>query len=158
MFYPRNQSLVEIGPLQQQITPNSTLTYHIRPTLPKFKDSMYKGPLNKRAWILQERVLPRAILYFSRTQLYWECRSRHYAKDGDSQPVHPLLKYLLCYHLIQEDTGRATPSTRTSWQPWRAWRSSSKRFIPVCGGALERRCKEGNCVVCQYPGFMGKRG
>lgn len=86
---------------------------------------MYKGPLNKRAWILQERVLPRAILYFSRTQLYWECRSRHYAEDGDSQPVHPLLKYidessqvyfgeqlkkgiyLLCYHLIQEYTGRA---------------------------------------------------
>ena len=61
MFYPRNQSLVEIGPLQHQITPNSTLTYHIRPTLPKFKDSVYEGPLNKRAWILQGRILPRAI-------------------------------------------------------------------------------------------------
>ncbi|KAJ9633912.1 hypothetical protein H2199_009203 [Coniosporium tulheliwenetii] len=125
MFYPRNQGLIEIGPLQHQVTPDSTLTYYIRPTLPKFKDAMYEGPLNKRAWILQERVLPRAILYFSRTQLYWECRSRYYAEDGDSQPVHPLLKhidensevyfgeqlksdmYLLWYHLIQEYTGRA---------------------------------------------------
>ncbi|PMD52702.1 HET-domain-containing protein, partial [Hyaloscypha bicolor E] len=31
-------------------------------------------PLNKRAWVLQERILPTRILSFSDTQLFWECR------------------------------------------------------------------------------------
>ncbi|KAI8306700.1 hypothetical protein K4K61_004221 [Colletotrichum sp. SAR11_59] len=31
-------------------------------------------PLNKRGWVLQERLLSPRVLYFGRDQLYWECR------------------------------------------------------------------------------------
>ncbi|KAF3805625.1 hypothetical protein GCG54_00005664, partial [Colletotrichum gloeosporioides] len=31
-------------------------------------------PLNKRGWVLQERLLPPRVLHFGRDQLYWECR------------------------------------------------------------------------------------
>jgi hypothetical protein len=125
MFYQRKEALAQVGPLQYRDAVNSVLTYYIRTTLPTFRDVMYKGPLNKRAWILQERVLPRAILYFTRAQVYWECRSCYYAESGESQPCHPLLKYidensatyfgeqlnkdvyLSWYQLIQDYTGRA---------------------------------------------------
>ena len=33
------------------------------------------APLNKRAWVLQERVLARRILHFTKHEIIWECRS-----------------------------------------------------------------------------------
>ncbi|KAF2821373.1 HET-domain-containing protein [Ophiobolus disseminans] len=35
--------------------------------------SVEEAPLNKRAWVCQERVLSPRIMHFSRTQLFWEC-------------------------------------------------------------------------------------
>lgn len=32
-----------------------------------------EGPLNKRAWVLQERTLAPSVLHFTREQVYWEC-------------------------------------------------------------------------------------
>src|SRR4051794_28133579 len=32
-----------------------------------------EGPLNKRAWVLQERTLAPSLLHFTREQVYWEC-------------------------------------------------------------------------------------
>lgn len=29
--------------------------------------------LSKRAWVLQERLLSRRVLYFGSLQMYWEC-------------------------------------------------------------------------------------
>ncbi|MCJ1403056.1 hypothetical protein MMC11_006279 [Xylographa trunciseda] len=33
-------------------------------------------PLNRRAWVYQERLLATRTLYFGETQLYWECREK----------------------------------------------------------------------------------
>jgi hypothetical protein len=33
-----------------------------------------KEPLNRRGWILQERILPNRVLHFGSEQLFWECR------------------------------------------------------------------------------------
>jgi hypothetical protein len=38
-----------------------------------FNKDVDEGPLNKRAWVLQERVLSRRIIHFSEKQTYWEC-------------------------------------------------------------------------------------
>lgn len=35
----------------------------------------FDSPATKRAWILQEQLLSRRILYFGRQQIFWECRS-----------------------------------------------------------------------------------
>lgn len=34
-----------------------------------------EGPLNKRAWTLQERILPSRVLHYTQSQLIWECYS-----------------------------------------------------------------------------------
>lgn len=38
-----------------------------------FNKGVDEGPLNKRAWVLQERVLSRRTIHFSAKQTYWEC-------------------------------------------------------------------------------------
>jgi Heterokaryon incompatibility protein (HET) len=38
-----------------------------------FSKDVDEGPLNRRAWVLQERVLSRRTIHFSANQTYWEC-------------------------------------------------------------------------------------
>ena len=38
-----------------------------------FQRDVLEGHLNKRAWVLQERALARRTIYFTETQIYWEC-------------------------------------------------------------------------------------
>ena len=38
-----------------------------------FNKDVDEGPLNKRAWVLQERVLSRRTIHFSAELTYWEC-------------------------------------------------------------------------------------
>ena len=37
--------------------------------------SVQEAPLNQRAWVLQERLLARRILHFTKDQMLWECRT-----------------------------------------------------------------------------------
>lgn len=38
-----------------------------------WRANMTSAPLNRRAWVVQERLLARRVLHFGRTQLLWEC-------------------------------------------------------------------------------------
>jgi hypothetical protein len=38
-----------------------------------FNQHVLEGPLNKRGWVLQERVLAHRTIYFTNKQTYWEC-------------------------------------------------------------------------------------
>ncbi|KAH6981725.1 hypothetical protein BKA56DRAFT_632063 [Ilyonectria sp. MPI-CAGE-AT-0026] len=38
-----------------------------------FQRDVIDGALNKRGWVLQERALARRTIYFTETQVYWEC-------------------------------------------------------------------------------------
>ncbi|KAF5008988.1 hypothetical protein FDECE_4762 [Fusarium decemcellulare] len=42
-------------------------------TLSDFRFNVSNAPINRRAWVLQERCLSRRILYLGNDQLYWEC-------------------------------------------------------------------------------------
>ena len=45
-------------------------------------ERLQDAPLDKRGWVLQERLLPPRILYFGRQQLYWECAESTLRQDG----------------------------------------------------------------------------
>jgi hypothetical protein len=38
-----------------------------------FENDVDAGPLNQRAWVLQERALSRRIIHFTANYTYWEC-------------------------------------------------------------------------------------
>ncbi len=44
-----------------------------------------KGPLNQRAWTLQERLLSRRIIHFGEKQIYFECQRHIVGEDGFEQ-------------------------------------------------------------------------
>ncbi|KAI1734581.1 heterokaryon incompatibility protein-domain-containing protein [Xylaria scruposa] len=43
------------------------------------------GPLNRRAWVLQERILSPRTLHFTEHQVYWECWQYHQGEDLEYQ-------------------------------------------------------------------------
>lgn len=46
---------------------------HVCEFIDDFNKHVLQSPLNKRGWVLQERVLARRTIYFTDTQTYWEC-------------------------------------------------------------------------------------
>lgn len=45
----------------------------IAESLDNFQADVLDGPLNQRGWVFQERALSRRTIYFTETQMYWEC-------------------------------------------------------------------------------------
>ncbi|KAH7310822.1 hypothetical protein B0I35DRAFT_514807 [Stachybotrys elegans] len=52
-----------------------------------WRDEVIKGPLNTRAWCLQEHWLSRRILHFGRTQRFWECLTGTW-EESFSEPLN----------------------------------------------------------------------
>ena len=67
-------------------------------------NELLQGPLNKRGWVLQERLFSRRTIHFAADQIYWECDKLFIGEDQtnarnvvDSQwtPTRSLLYYIL---------------------------------------------------------------
>jgi hypothetical protein len=54
-----------------------------------------KSPVRERAWILQEQILPPAVLHYTQEQLIWECKSGRFFEDGLYQEVDQFTKVSL---------------------------------------------------------------
>jgi serine/threonine protein kinase len=52
--------------------PNDSPLYVCR-FLDNFNDHVLEGPLNRRGWVMQERVLARRTIFFTDKQTYWQC-------------------------------------------------------------------------------------
>src|SRR6266516_2733782 len=50
------------------------------PWLDQFDDGLTLSPLNRRAWVPQERLLSRCVLPFGAKMLSWECNIRFASK------------------------------------------------------------------------------
>jgi hypothetical protein len=48
-------------------------TLYVCPAIDDFREHVELGELNRRGWVLQERALSRRSIYFTTTQVYWEC-------------------------------------------------------------------------------------
>ncbi|KAI2462981.1 hypothetical protein F4781DRAFT_426743 [Annulohypoxylon bovei var. microspora] len=56
-----------------QLSTQSMGRLYVCPNIDNFHKDVELGELNRRGWVLQERVLSRRSIYFSSTQIYWEC-------------------------------------------------------------------------------------
>jgi hypothetical protein len=50
----------------------------------RYRREVNGGPLNTRAWVLQERVLSPRIIHYSESTVYWDCREAHFLDSGRS--------------------------------------------------------------------------
>lgn len=70
-FTDRNPALVTPLKLQLDWGPNPGAYYSVEWLF--WRMNVLETPLNRRAWVCQERYLAPRNLYFGATQLYWEC-------------------------------------------------------------------------------------
>lgn len=56
------------------------LPVYVRPRIEWYCFSEIIGPLTRRAWVLQERMLARRILHFGAQQMMWQCQSQTLAE------------------------------------------------------------------------------
>lgn len=63
----------DLSPQYFQIEDSSGRQVYVCDNTDDFSKDVDEGPLNKRAWVLQERVLSRRTIHFSAKQTYWEC-------------------------------------------------------------------------------------
>lgn len=57
-------------------TPRLPKGMYVRLDLGEFKNAVEKGPLNRRGWVAQERVLSPGVLHFTPKQMWWECKDQ----------------------------------------------------------------------------------
>lgn len=74
--------------------------------------SVDDAPLNKRAWVLQERILSKRVLHFSRTQVFWECQELKASEslpDGlpnDGDDFSENLKCFEPHHILSKEQAK----------------------------------------------------
>lgn len=60
-----------------------------------YEEEVLHSPLSARAWVFQEQVLSRRIIYFAQSQLFWECEHCRLSEDGcpqqQAQQIYPIL-------------------------------------------------------------------
>lgn len=81
-----------------------------------------KTPLDRRAWVLQERLLSLRILYFGSQQMYWECAEaalrqdgKHYDASTDVLRVTAFKPYLDVHAVIPGHHGQTQAFKYLQW-------------------------------------------
>ncbi|WXC44630.1 hypothetical protein QX201_004365 [Fusarium graminearum] len=86
LFVPR--SPLRLEPKSVTFRPGTTLSYTVRSMIPSWLSETLSGPLSKRGWALQERLLSRRVLHFSENMILWECHDCR-ATELDPQGLYP---------------------------------------------------------------------
>lgn len=56
-----------------------------------WRNNVEAGPLCRRGWVIQERILSQRTLHFGETRLFWECRELHASETQLHGLVHHVL-------------------------------------------------------------------
>ncbi|KAJ4288729.1 hypothetical protein N0V88_007263 [Collariella sp. IMI 366227] len=62
------------------------------------------GPVHRRAWVIQERIMAPRILHFSETMIYWECRQAN-GCEALGRNIFPTSRASLLGYLYNPTTG-----------------------------------------------------
>lgn len=101
------------------------------------RDNICQGPLNRRGWVLQERLFSRRIIHFAADQMYWECPARFVGDDGSNvdmaySPYMSPTRALLLFMVKESRESRDhTYSSLSEWHVHRVW-ARLVRFYTRC--------------------------
>jgi hypothetical protein len=92
----------------------------------RFRDAVLKGPLNKRAWVLQERSLSPRILYYTKDGLFWECEEA-IRMDGNT-PIENCLLWDIPKAKGFELAASGLPDGESEWSLYEYWGDLIQRY------------------------------
>jgi hypothetical protein len=81
---PRDTSMVRADYRKSDADPGEGFIYFRRPEN-RLWSTVAESALNKRAWVIQERILAPRVLTFAKNQVFWECREM---LAGEGGPLH----------------------------------------------------------------------
>ncbi|KAI0412372.1 heterokaryon incompatibility protein-domain-containing protein [Xylaria grammica] len=91
-----------------------------------FTDDVDDGLLNRRAWVLQERVLSPRTLHFTEHQVYWECWQYHQGEDLEYEYLGVMKKE--AYPVQLSPSSLLCDAPRRSSELPRAWWHISSEY------------------------------
>jgi len=106
-----------------------------------WSDRFEHYPLNRRAWVLQERFLSTRILHFTLEELIWECRKH---AVSESFP-HGLPNHIQEYHSLRNQVLNPSSAAYSSWSEVVRLYSQGKltfpsdKLVAISGMASEMR-------------------
>ncbi|KAK8062587.1 serine/threonine protein kinase [Apiospora hydei] len=73
--------------------------FYVCEPIDDFSQDVLESPLNKRGWVLQERALARRSVYFTKTQMYFECGEgiRYVLRNADPWPAVSIISNLSAF-------------------------------------------------------------
>jgi len=107
LFLERNVSMIQPFPVVSSWTSRHRSRIHTESdrylVFPSnYWEYMLDSPLLKRAWVVQERVLSRRIVHFTRSQLFWECSCLSACEvHPEGLPPHDFIEKAMGSELVQ---------------------------------------------------------
>ena len=88
LFYERKPSIV--SPMLVRLDWNEMQSHFILVDKDFWTDNISESSLNRRGWVLQERLLSCRIIHFGHSQISWECKTYDRCETfPDGIPTHP---------------------------------------------------------------------
>jgi hypothetical protein len=121
-----------------------------------FQENVDAAPLNRRAWVLQERYLATRTVHFAENQIYWQCPS---ALMSASDNTNTLVNYGDIYHFasIESNTEVLTRRVLENWTAIVEAYSQCKLTRPsdklVAMSGLARRAHD--LLLCSPGDYLG---
>ena len=100
LFFSRNQTRIRPFPVTVEWHQDGPLQFFLIDLSVQLENDMKEAPLVKRAWVLQEQLLAKRSIIYSKTQLHWVCRTQEASemfpkavpdlREGDDLLCHSL--------------------------------------------------------------------
>jgi hypothetical protein len=147
-FFRRDLDFTRWAPMRVGWNSVAEGEYHcVYPNL--WNDNVSDAPLNKRAWVLQERWLSPRVLHFARDQIYWECQELSACERYPSGVSAEVL------HLLEDQQlKRSTAPKVSTWMKLvedyshRFLTHNSDKLVALSGIAIELRQQTRQEYVC----------
>lgn len=110
---------------ERRVTPELGTSYAVTifPRTGMQVNAGVRGPVDTRAWTLQERLLSPRILDFTKNEIYWQCRKYNSCESGDTYVTPPN-----AFDTLVD----GSPSGREPYNIWYEWvRQVSQRNLTV---------------------------
>lgn len=97
--------------------------FHLGPPISSYDDDVERGPLARRGWVLQERVLSRRSLFFGADQSHWECQTSRFSESTPAvhQEVTDIAGGVSSFRSLfslSPAAGHGARATTTASGPW----------------------------------------